>query len=234
MTDEPSFVEEHGAVAALLVANKERRERATAELEAARDELGGLLFRGQKATMEVADMAASAGVSRDTVHATLKEGGIMSWKQKQAWASQIMEHAPRDTFEQNQFRMVLQVLLYKALGSNPGEVPRSVTGVFEAAVAVIRKDYPNFSPKVDKPDQLASYAWPLEPFEIFQRGAGQTASFQLRQNGTALAPWRKTADQVARDLKAVGGERPAFIDRTGRECVTSDKRRIGWDVLRDV
>jgi hypothetical protein len=80
---------------------------------------------------------------------------------------------------------------------------------------------------------LRTFEWPVEPFEIFQRGKGAKATFQVRQDGV-VGLWRSTADDVARDLKAAGGERPAFIDRTGPECITSDGRRIGWDVLRDV
>src|SRR5437879_3924344 len=141
-------IEEHGVVASLLAANQQRRQRATAEMDAAKDELRGLLFRGQKARMEVADMATQAGISRDTAHVILKEGGIMSWKQKQAWAAEVMELVPRGDFSQNEFRMFVQMLLYKALGSNPQDVPRSVQGVFDAATETMRTTAgrPDFKP----------------------------------------------------------------------------------------
>jgi hypothetical protein len=228
-------IEEHGAVASLLSANRERRERAAVELDAARDELRGLLFRGQKARMEVADMSFQAGMSRDTAHAILKEGGIMSWKQKQAWAATVMELVPRGDFAQNEFRMFVQMDLYRALGSNPGDLPRSLAGVLDAATQTMRTvaGKPDFVPVIDAA-QLGALEWPKEPFEIYQRGLGTRATFQVRQGGVKVGPWRSSAEGIARDLRAAGGERPAFIDRTGPECVTRDGRRIGWDVLRDL
>lgn len=229
------WIEENGTVTALLAANRERRDRATAELDAARDELRGLLFRGQAAAVEVADMAEAAGISRDTAHTILKEGGIMSWKKKQAWAAEVMTLVPRGEFEQNEFRMLVQMLLYKALGSKPESVPRSVDGVLAAATKAMRTTAgrPDFKPIYDS-DRLRTLAWPTEPFEIIQRGTGTAASFRVVQGRRQVTPWRSTAEQVARDLKGAGGDRPAFIDRTGPECVTQDGRRIGWEVLRDV
>lgn len=229
------WIEERGTVSALLAANRERRERAAAEVNAGRDELRGLLFRGQAAAIEVADMAEAAGVSRDTAHTILKEGGIMSWKQKQAWAAEVMALVPRGEFEQNEFRMFVQMHLYKALGSNPEGVPRSVDGVLAEATKTMRTTAgrPTFEPNYDA-DRLRTFVWPTQPFEVIQRGRGSAASFRVVQGGQHVAPWRSTAEEVARDLRAAGGDRPAFIDRTGTECVTRDGRRIGWDVLRDI
>jgi hypothetical protein len=229
-------VEEYGVVVSKLGANLERRRAAEAELSAAKDELRGLLFRGQKAAIEVAEMADAAGISRDTAHAILKEGGVMSWKQKQAWAGEILELVPRGSYEQNEFRAMLQMTLYKALGSNPEGLPRSVQGVFDSATHAMRTigRRPGFRPVITDSEKLRTYEWPTEPFEILQRGRAAKARFQLRQGGVAIGPWRSSADDVARDLRAAGGGRPAFIDRTGPECVASNGRRIGWDALRDV
>jgi hypothetical protein len=230
-----SWIEERGAVIAHLEANRDRRHKAELEVSGGRDELRTLLFRGQAAAIEVADMAEAAEISRDTAHTILKEGGVMSWKQKQAWAADIMSLVPRGTYEQNEFRMFLQTMLYKALGSNPEDLPRSVQGVIDEATRTMHEvaGRPNFKPTITDPAKMSTFEWPVEPFEIVQRGQGVKATFQVR-HGSKVGLWRSSGDEVARDLKAMGGERPAFIDRTGPECVTSDRRRIGWDVLRDI
>jgi hypothetical protein len=234
MTD-TNWAEEQGAIAALLQANRERRQAAAAELNGARGELRGLLLRGQAVAMDVAEMAGQARVSRDTAHRILKEAGTMSWRQKQAWAAEVMELVPRGDFEQNEFRMFLQTYLYKALGSKPEDVPRSIEGVLARATETMRTigGKPDFEPVVDS-ERLRSFHWPTEPFEIIQRGTGASAKFQIRLGALDVGPWRSTAEDVARDLKASGGNRPAFIDRTGPECVASDGRRVGWDILRDI
>jgi len=160
----------------------------------------------------------------------------MSWKQKQAWAAHVMEHVPRGDIEQNKFRAFVQMMLNKALGSNPEDVPRSVQGVLDAATEGMRTiaGRPNFKPTIIDAGRVRSMEWPRDPFEIFQRGSGAKATFQVRQGGVKIGPWRSSADEVARDLKDAGGDRPAFIDRAGPECITRDGRRIGWDVLRDI
>jgi hypothetical protein len=76
--------------------------------------------------------------------------------------------------------------------------------------------------------------WPTDPFEITQHGIGTKARFQLRMGAHEVGPWRSTAEDIARDLKSAGGTKPAFIDRTGPECVTQDGRRVSWDVLKDI
>ena len=53
-----------------LVANRERRAQAAAEVAAARDELRALLIDAGK-RIGVAEMARIAGVSRDTAHRLL-------------------------------------------------------------------------------------------------------------------------------------------------------------------
>src|SRR5437867_4072314 len=90
------WAEEHGQVAALLAANRERRQDLAAQASAAKEDLRGLLLRGQAARMEVADMAEKAGISRDTAHRILKEAGTMSWKQKSAWADEVLKAVPRE------------------------------------------------------------------------------------------------------------------------------------------
>ena len=84
----------------------------------------------------------------------------MSWPQKQRWASGILDRIPGGTYEQNQFRMFVNMLLLKALGSNPEGVPQSVAGVLELATKDVRRvgkhpDFQvNFDPKllgVDSP-----------------------------------------------------------------------------------
>jgi hypothetical protein len=181
--------------------------------------------------MDVADMASEAGVSRDTAHRLLKEAGTMSWRQKQAWASDVLARVPRGEFPQNSFRSVLQMNLYRALGSRAGDVPESVAATLDQAAKSVRETIDlTFSPDYDP--ELRNLPWPgREPFEIVQRGSGPNARFQLRQRGTQLSPWRSTAERVARDLKAAGGDHPAFIDRTGPECATRDGRRVGWELL---
>src|SRR5437016_1108069 len=111
-----SLAEERGAVDALLGANRDRRQAAAAKTNAAREELRGLLLRGQAAAMEVSDMARKAGISRETAHRILKEAGTMSWRQKREWANEVMTHIPGGDFEKNKFRMFVNMLLFKALG----------------------------------------------------------------------------------------------------------------------
>jgi hypothetical protein len=222
-------------VAALLVSNRERREVAARELSAAKEELRGLFLRGQVATMDVSEMAGVAGVSRDTVHRILKEAGTMSWRQKQAWATEVLALVPRGTFAQNQFRSLLQITLYRALGARGDDVPHTVEGVFAHAIESMRTigGEPDFEPDIDS-SRLSELRWPTEPFEIVQRGSRETASFQIRLGGFEVAPWRSSAEDIASDLNSAGGTRPAYIDRTGPECVTQDGRRIGWDLLSEL
>jgi hypothetical protein len=165
----------------------------------------------------------------------LKEAGTMSWRQKQAWAAEVMAVVPRGDFAQNEFRMFLQTYLYKALGSKPGDVPRSIEGVFARATDTVRTIAGQlaFEPEFDS-ERLSALRWPPELFEIIQRGAGSSATFQVRFGAQQAGPWRRTAEDVASDLKAAGGYRPAFIDRTGPECVTREGRRIGWDLLKEI
>ena len=159
----------------------------------------------------------------------------MSWRQKQAWAAEVMALVPRGDFEQNEFRMLLQTYLYKALGSRPEDVPRSIEGVLARATETMRTvgGRPDFEPGLDS-ERLRALHWPIEPFEIIQRGTGVRAMFQLRLGADEVGPWRSTAEDVARDLKAAGGSRPAFIDRTGPECATQAGHRLGWDLLKDI
>jgi DnaJ-domain-containing protein 1 len=152
------LAEERGAVPGLLVANKERRQRAAAEAQAARQELRDLLLRGQAAAMDVSDMADEAGVSRDTAHRILKEAGSMSWRQKQRWAKEVVDRIPRDTVAQNTFKAIVNMLLLKALGSNPEDVPRSVEGILEDAAGAVREREPGFQPQY--PPALAHTPWP--------------------------------------------------------------------------
>lgn len=156
-----SLAEERGAVSALLEANRDRRDKADAELRAARQELQELLLRGHAAAMQVAYMAQQAGVSRDTAHRIIREGGdTMSWKQKQDWASQIMALIPRGTYERNEYRMFVNALLMKALGRNPEGVPRSVKGVLDHATETMRTigKKPEFQPEYDL--AILDFAWP--------------------------------------------------------------------------
>jgi transcriptional regulator of acetoin/glycerol metabolism len=70
-----------------LGANRERRQRAEAELEAAREELGDLLakgyaFRRWPITLDVSEMARAADISRDTAHRRLREAGSISRRER--------------------------------------------------------------------------------------------------------------------------------------------------------
>jgi hypothetical protein len=73
---------ERKAIPLALEANRERRTRADAEMRAARDELRDLLVRGQAVALDVAAMAAAAGVSRDTAHRLLRVAGSFSIREK--------------------------------------------------------------------------------------------------------------------------------------------------------
>jgi hypothetical protein len=64
--------DERAAVLTELGANGKRRERANAEVTAARDELHELLVRGQAAGLDVSGMSRTAGVSRETAHKLLR------------------------------------------------------------------------------------------------------------------------------------------------------------------
>lgn len=159
----------------------------------------------------------------------------MSWRQKQAWAAEVLALVPRGDFAQNEFRMFLQTYLYKALGSKPEDVPRSTEGVLARATETMRTigGMPAFEPEFDS-ERVRALRWPTQPFEIVQRGTGRDASFQVRLGTVEVGPWRRTAEDVAGDLKSAGGSKPAFIDRTGPECVTQDGRRVGWDLLKEI
>lgn len=156
--------EERGAVSALLEANAERREAAEAELLAARQGLQELLLRGHAAGMQVADMARKAQISRDTAHRalreTFKETGEMTWRQKQAWASEVMAHIPGGDHEKNEFRMFVNMLLLKALGKNHEGLPQSVKGLLEEATRDMKTvaGKPNFKPEYDP--VILTLAWP--------------------------------------------------------------------------
>jgi hypothetical protein len=152
--------EERGAVAALLEANCERRQSAAAEISAARAELQQLLLRGYESGMGVADMARRAQISRDTAHRILKEAGVMTWKDKQEWAAKVMAHIKKGSYERNEFRMFVNMLLLKALGSKPEGVPQSVEGVLREATETMKTigGHPGFEPEFD-PDVLR-LAWP--------------------------------------------------------------------------
>jgi hypothetical protein len=156
--------EERGAVSALLEANAERREVAEAEVRAARQGLQELLLRGHAAGMQVADMARKAQISRDTAHRalnqTLRETGQMTWKEKQAWASEVMAHIPGGDHEKNEFRMFVNMLLLKALGKNPEGLPQSVKGLLDEATKDMKKvaGKPNFKPEYDP--VILTFAWP--------------------------------------------------------------------------
>jgi hypothetical protein len=170
-TDEPThlltvslsdtqFAEERGAVLSLLEENRERRKRAVEEVDAARKQLSELLLRGHAAGMEVAHMATSAGISRDTAHRTLKDAGSLSWKRKQDFAAEAMRHIKAGTFQRNKFRMLVNMLLLKALGRNPENVPRSVAGVIDFAANEMRRDDPGFIPEFD--EQILLIPWPVD------------------------------------------------------------------------
>jgi hypothetical protein len=154
-----SMPDELAAVAALLEANHARRVNAAAEVAAAKRELEELLVGGYSAGMEVTEMARRARISRDAAHRTLKEAGAVSWKQKQAWAAEVMAHIDGRTHEQRMFRMFVNMLLLKALGSKPEDLPQSVAGVLARATdSMIDGGHPHFKPEY-KPEVLRM-AWP--------------------------------------------------------------------------
>jgi hypothetical protein len=190
MSDQPTSVkhtdsilaEERGAVSALLEANAGRREAAEVELRAARQALQDLLLRGHAAGMQVADMARKAQISRDTAHralnATLKETGQMTWKEKQAWASEVMAHIPGGDHEKNEFRMFVNMLLLKALGKNPEGLPQSVEGLLDEATRDMKRvaGKPNFKPEYDP--AILTLAWP-------GASAGRTTGRARRRRASA-------------------------------------------------
>lgn len=153
-----TLTEERGTVPPLLEANADRRQRAEDELKAARQELADLLLRGQGAGIQVSEMARMGAISRDTAHRILKEAG-MSWKQKEAWASEVRAMIPRGEHEQNEFRALVNMTLLKALGKNPEDVPQSVAGVIEVATQAIRRAGPkSFEPEFDR--AVLNLTWP--------------------------------------------------------------------------
>jgi hypothetical protein len=88
--------------------------------------------------MDVAEMARRAGVSRDTAHRILK-----------------------GTFEQNQFRMFVNMLLLKALGSKPEGLPQSVEAILRLAEEDVKTigGHPNFRAAYNEKEVLC-LAWP--------------------------------------------------------------------------
>jgi AraC-like DNA-binding protein len=64
-----------------LERNRQRREKATAERDAAKQELQEILVRGQAVGFDVARMARHAGISRDTAYRLLREAGSLSHTQ---------------------------------------------------------------------------------------------------------------------------------------------------------
>jgi hypothetical protein len=235
----PSFrtPRDPGTLTALLIANRSQREAIAAQLSAAKEELRSLLLRGHAISMEVSEMSKQAGISRDTAHRIIREAGTMSWKQKREWAHAVLDAIPPDKndIDQQLFRSHVETSLYSALGSQRDEVPPSLDAIFKLAADSISAHRGRaFVPRIDH-DRLAGLSlWPVEPFEIVQRGTGESATFQIRRHGVELAAPRMTAEEVARDLRRHGGKKPTYIDRTGAECVTADGRRVGWDLLRDL
>ena len=71
----PKHKNERNAIEEGLHKNRQRRNRARAELDDARAELRDLLARGQAASFDVAMMARAAEISRDTAHRLLREKG---------------------------------------------------------------------------------------------------------------------------------------------------------------
>jgi hypothetical protein len=226
-----------GALAALLIANRNQRAAIAAQMSAAKEELRSLLLRGHSISMEVSEMSKQAGISRDTAHRIIREAGAISWKQKREWAHAVLDAIPRDQrdIDQQLFRSHVETSLYSALGSQRDEVPPSLEAIFKtAAKSISAHRGREFVPRIDEDRLTRLPSWPVEPFEIVQRGTGDTATFQLRRHGVELAPPRQTAEEVARDLKQHGGKKPTYIDRTGPECVTAEGRRVGWDLLKDL
>ncbi len=58
-----------------LERNRKRREAASAELDAARQELRDLLVEGRRMGFSVTRMCHFAGISRQTAHKVLRGGG---------------------------------------------------------------------------------------------------------------------------------------------------------------
>lgn len=86
-----AWLDERDAAASALGANRERRARAETEVQAAREELRDLLVRGQAVAMDVAAMARTASVSRDTAHRLLRDAGSLSRRQKDRLATEIKQ-----------------------------------------------------------------------------------------------------------------------------------------------
>ena len=84
----------------------------------------------------------------------------MSWRQKQEWAAEVMARIPGGDYERNEFRMFVNMLLLKALGSHPEDVAQSVEGVLAAAAEAMRTHghAPDFEPTYDP--ELLRFAWP--------------------------------------------------------------------------
>ncbi|HEX4520297.1 MAG TPA: hypothetical protein VH063_12020 [Gaiellaceae bacterium] len=147
-------------ILAQLDANRRRRAAAAAEIFAARDELETLLRDGHAAELSAADLADAAGLSRDTVYRTIKEESQMTWKDRQAWATALLREIRRGDFEDNQYRMIVNGMLMKALGKDPGDVPRSVAGILDEATRMMRElGKPGFEPRYDQ--AIRATPWPV-------------------------------------------------------------------------
>jgi len=233
----PDTSDDPADVTTLLIANRGRRAEIAAEMDAAKQELRNLLVRGHAISMEIAEMSKHAGISRDTAHRILREAGTMSWSQKREWAHRVLSAIPRDKndIDQQVFRSHVETSLYSALGSQRDEVPPSLEAIFtSAAKSISELRGREFVPRIERDELALLPEWPVEPFEIVQKGVGDQAMFQLRHHGVELEPWRQTAESVARDLLRHGGKKPTYIDRTGPECTAQDGRRVGWGLLKDV
>jgi hypothetical protein len=84
----------------------------------------------------------------------------MTWTQKEAWAREIMACIRRGDYDKNMFRMLMNMLLLKALGRNPEGLPQSVKGVLDEATKTMRTNSgkPTFEPDYDP--VILGFPWP--------------------------------------------------------------------------
>ncbi|HJU37460.1 MAG TPA: hypothetical protein VJ716_08600 [Gaiellaceae bacterium] len=169
--------------------------------------------------MQVADMARKAQISRDTAHRvlnrTLRETGEMTWKEKQAWASEVMAHIPGGDHERNEFRMFVNMLLLKALGKNPEGLPQSVKGLLDEATRDMKTiaGKPNFNPEYDP--VILTLPWP----GASSRRPGARARRRrapARDSAADALPGRERRRRPARPFEGLSSTRPPVAATTHR------------------
>jgi DNA-binding phage protein len=76
LPDNPERFHDPEEIIRAIAYNRRVREEAQLELEGEREVMRALIIRGHAAGLTVSAMARAAGVSRETAHKALREGGV--------------------------------------------------------------------------------------------------------------------------------------------------------------